>query len=125
MTRAIASLYQYFCFKKMTSPYFRTIIACSGIVMFLFLLLIATFPIPLSFDFFGHSKSPLQNYISGALLLGLCYFVISAFFRKEQLEKYSFTEKQLRLSVRYFSFTVLIIFFLIMTISIFHIRDKW
>ena len=124
MTKIMASIYKYFSFKKLPSPYFRTIIFFSFLVILIYFLLYAIFPIPHNFSPFGMNKIPILNYISGGLFLGLIYLVISIAFKKKDLDRYTFTETELRKSARNIIFIFVLLFCLIMTLAIFHVREK-
>ncbi len=124
MTKIMASIYKYFLFKKLPSPYFRTIIFFSFLVILFYFLLYGIFPIPHNFSPFGMNKVPILNYVSGGLFLGLIYLVISMLFKKSDLDQYIFTETELKKNARNIILIFVILFCLIMTLAIFHVRDK-
>ena len=124
MTKLIASLYKYFCFKKLPQPYFRTIIIFSFIGILFYFFLYALFPIPWKFNPFGMNKLPISNYVSGGLFLGAIYLIISLIFKKKNLEQYSFTETELKKSFRNILLIFIFLFCLIMVLSVLHVRDK-
>lgn len=122
--KLIASLYKYFCFKKLPSPYFRTIIFFSFLVILFYFVLYAIFPIPHNFSPFGMNKIPILNYISGGLFLGIIYLIISMVFKKKDLEQYTFTETELKKSARIIILIFIFLFCLIMTLAVLHVRNK-
>jgi hypothetical protein len=124
VTKIIASFYKYLLLRKLTMPYFRTISFFSFIAILCNFLLETLFPIPDEFDPFGRNKLPILNYISGAIFFGVLYFVISTIFKKENLGKYSFTDSELKNSFRNTILFLVFLFFLIMTLSTLHVRDK-
>ena len=124
MTKLIASLYKYFCFKKLPQPYFRAIIFFSFIGILFYFFLYVLFPIPEKFNPFGMNQLPILNYVSGGLFLGAIYLVISLIFKKKDLEQYSFTETELKKSMRNIILFFIFLFCLIMTLSVLHVRDK-
>ena len=124
MIKIIASIYKYFCFKKLPSPYFRTIIFFSFIAISFYFFFYAIFPIPEKFSPFGMNKLPILNYVSGGLFLGAIYLVLSLRFKKKDLEQYSFTDIELKRGFRNIILFFIVLFCLIMTLGILHVRDK-
>jgi hypothetical protein len=124
VTKIIASLYKYFCFKKLPTPYFRTIIFFSFIAILFYFFLYAIFPIPEKFNPFGMNKLPILNYVSGGLFFGAIYLGISIVFKKTDLEQYSFSETELKKSIRNIFLFFIFLFCLIMTLGVLQVRDK-
>ena len=124
MTKLIASLYKYFCYKNLDQPYFRAIIFFSFIGVLFFFLLNAVLPLPHELNPFEMSKTRISNYVSGGLFLGLIYIVISMIYKKKNLDQYSFSEKELKKGARNIIFIFIFLFCLIMILAIFHVRNK-
>jgi len=125
MKKIIAFLYAYFCFKKLPAPYFRTIMAFIGIIIFPFFLLYAIFPIPDYLNPFGMSKMPINNYAFGVIFIGILYLIISSFLNKINLNSYSFSEEQLKRGSRKLLIYLISLFLLIFVLSILHVRNIW
>lgn len=124
MTKIIASLYKYFSFKRLPSPYFRTIIFFSFLVILIYFVLYGIFPIPHNFNPFGMTKIQISNYISGGLFLGMIYLVLSMIFKEKDLKQYTFTDTQLEKSARNIILIFIFLFCLIMTLAVLHVRDR-
>lgn len=124
MTKIIASLYRYFSFKRLPSPYFRTIIFFSFLVILFYFVLYGISPIPHNFNPFGMNEIPISNYISGGLFPGMIYLIISMIFKEKDLRQYTFTDTELKKSVRDIIVIFIFLFCLIMALAILHVRDR-
>ena len=125
MEEIIAKTYYYFLRKKLPTPYFRTIIIFCGFTILHCFVLFEIFPFPKYFNPFRMSKIPIENYIAGLIFLGLIYSIFTIIFKKKQLEKYSFTESQIKYFMPKMFLYFVLLFAAIIILSTMHLREKW
>jgi hypothetical protein len=125
MKKIIASTYCYFLLKKISMPYFRTIIIYTGLLMVHFILIYIIFPIPNSLNPFGLYKKEIKNWIPTGIILIISFMGFSLIFKKKDLGQYSFTENETRIYLRKVLIYFLILFCAMIILSTLHIREKW
>lgn len=125
MKKNFALIYKYFCFKNLPQPYFRSVMTLIGFSIMFLSLLFAIFPLPLNFNPFGISKETINNYVYGGIYVAVLYFIIAFVFKKKYLEKYSFTDKELKACGRYIVVLFLILFFVLFSVIILQVRNRW
>lgn len=125
MKEIVALVYKYFCAKKLPTPYFRTIMVFSGLIIIHLILLYAIFPIPNSLNPFGASKNDIENWIPTGIVLFIIYFTVSFVYKKNALKNYYFNKNQIKKTMRNILLYFIIILFLIFLASFFHIRNAW
>jgi hypothetical protein len=76
MKKLVATIYQYFVFRKLPSPYFRTISLIVFFIMLITLILYGAFPIPKGWMPFSISKRESDNYFYTALFTPLLVLVL-------------------------------------------------
>jgi hypothetical protein len=125
MKKLVASFYKYYCLKKLDIPYFRSIMTLIGFFFMHFLLLFAIFPLPKKLNPFAIEAKSIIIYGYAICIILLLYIVSSLLFRKKELEKYTFTTKQLKVRGR----TIVIYFFALLFLLglslILKVRTRW
>ena len=125
MLKIISLIYAQFVFRKIPTPYFRTIMTLIGYFIFHFLLLFVYFPIPNYLNPFAIDKIPIVNYFYGAILIAFMYLIISRYLNKKQLGTFSFTGEQIKVCSRNMILYFILLLILLALGLLFHIRDMW
>ena len=125
MKKIVAQTYAYFICRKISMPYFRTMMIFVGLIMFHFILIYVIFPIPQSLNPIRSGKSELVNWVSASIFLGLLYLLVSLIYKKRDLQQYTFTKAESTASLRKLLVYFIILFATICIVSTLHLRDKW
>jgi len=121
----LALIYKYYYYKKLPQPYFRTIMTVIGFLIMLVSIFFSIFPLPLHFNPFGIGKKTIVDYGYGLIFITILYFIISRIVKKEYLEEYFFTERQIKNCGRYIIILFCILFCILFSAIILQIRHKW
>ena len=125
MKRLAALIYKQYTFRNIPDAYFRLVMTLTGFVILHLSLLFVFFPLPFYLNPFGINKVPIINYVYGGIFVGLLYFIFSLVFKKKDLEKYSFTEDQVKSCKRKIIIYFLILLLLLAAGLILHVRNRW
>src|SRR6266516_1981906 len=97
MKKIVALIYKQYSFRNIPDAYFRSIMTLLGFFILLFSLLFVFFPLPSYLNPFDIDKIQIKDYVYGGIFLGVLYFITTSLFKKKDLDKYSFTEEQLKI----------------------------
>jgi hypothetical protein len=125
MKEIVAKTYFYFLLKKLPTPYFRTIMIFCGFTVLHFFIIFEIFPLPEWLDPFRITKIPIRNYIAGAFFFGLIFLILSFCFKRKDIAKYSFTERQMKYFMPKMLLYFVFLFITLIILSTMHLRDKW
>ena len=123
--KIVATIYQYFVFRKLRTPYFRTIFLIVFFIMLLSVVLFAVFPIPWTWYPFSISKKAINNYFYGAIFLLILYLILSLIFKKKEINQYPFWEEKVRTIGKWIVIYASIICIVLVLLGIFHVRKMW
>ena len=125
MKKIVALIYKQYSFRNIPDAYFRSLMTLIGFFILHLSLLFIFFPLPFYLNPFDINKTPIVNYVYFGICTGLLYLVVSLTFKKKDLEKYSFTEDQLKACKRNIVIYFFILLLLLLVGLILHVRDRW
>jgi|GEM_PF-2801755 len=125
MKKIVALIYQQYSYRNIPDAYFRSLMTIIGFFILHYSLVFIYFPLPSYLNPFGISKVSIINYVYGGIFVGILYLLLSVIYKKEKLNEYSFTEKELVVCKR----TLIIYFFILLILLtvglILHVRNRW
>jgi hypothetical protein len=95
MKRIIALIYKSYVFRKIYTPYIKSLMTLIGGILILLSIFYGLFKVHFINPFTVSNKTSI-NLIVGALFICLLLIIFSLIFKKKDLDEYHFTEKQLK-----------------------------